>query len=58
MRKDPRLYVLHIMECAARIEEYLRVWKIATVNLPAATAAIAATLQPPDQLEREFSEGD
>ena len=121
MTKDPRLYVLHRMECAARIEEYLRdgedhflrdtktqdavirnfevigeaakrvsetyraqhpsvpwqlmagfrdvlihnyegvdlprVWKIATQDLPAATAAIAAILPPLDQLERELSEG-
>lgn len=33
-----------------------RVWKIATQDLPAAVAAIAAILPPLEQLERELSE--
>ena len=74
MTKDPRMFLVHILECAERIEDYIRdgealihdyegvdlhrVWSIATRDLPTAKVAIAAILPPLDQLERELAGDD
>ncbi len=55
--KDPRVYLVHVQECIARIERYtaagreaflIRVWEIVERDLPALKRAVEAMLRETD----------